>query len=37
MKPLAEIMAGIVIGLAIGGLMIWAVMEIGDYIVRAYP
>ena len=34
MKAVAEIVAGIVIGLALGGLVIWGVMKIGDYIVE---
>lgn len=34
MKPVAEILAGIVLGLALGGMVIWGVMKIGDYIVE---
>lgn len=34
MKPLTEILFGIVVGLALGGAVIWGVMKLGDYIVE---
>lgn len=37
MKPVTEVLAGIVVGLTLGGLLIWGVVELGDYIVRIYP
>jgi hypothetical protein len=36
-KPVTEVLAGVVLGVAIGGLIIWGITELGDYIVRAFP
>lgn len=37
MKPVTEVFAGIVVGLTLGGLFVWGVVKLGDYIVRIYP
>jgi hypothetical protein len=34
MKALGEVLMGAAIGLVLGGLLIWGVMKLGDYIVR---
>lgn len=34
MKPVTEVLLGVVVGLALGGAMIWGVMKLGDYIVE---
>lgn len=34
MRALGEVLFGAALGLAIGGLIIWGVMALGDYIVR---
>jgi hypothetical protein len=36
-KSVAEVLAGVVLGVAIGGLIIWGITALGDYIVRIYP
>lgn len=37
MKAVGEVLLGVLIGLGLGGLMIWGLMRLGDYIVRTYP
>lgn len=37
MKVVGEVLLGALIGLVLGGLMIWGLMRLGDYIVRVMP